>query len=79
MLRRNISYLPTMGRVRDAVANLKSGDQVCMPCRPNEWQTVTRVIDLSMEDFVCFSISVEGGMGHGGEIPIGIRKARINP
>ncbi len=73
-LRRELSTFHTIGKVRAAVAALKPGDEVRMPCAPDKWERVTKVKDLSRGDFVCFSIDVEGGRGHGGEIPLGIRR-----
>jgi hypothetical protein len=57
-----------------AIAALQPGDEVRMPCCP-EWQRVKEVRELSRGNFVCFAIDVEGGGGHGGEIPLGIRRA----
>jgi len=70
--------LPTIGRVRSAVASLQPGDQVCMPCNPDRWETVRRVRDLSDGDYVCFSIDMEGGIVHGGEIPLKIKRSAKN-
>ena len=71
--------LSTIGRVRSAVASLQPGDQVCMPCSPDRWETVRNIRDLSDGDYVWFSIDMVGGVGHGGEIPLKIRRTNLSP
>lgn len=53
---------------------LVPGDRIRMPCNPDAWETVISVRDLGDEDRPCFKIEC-GNHGHGGEIPLEIRKA----
>lgn len=63
-----------MGATAAETRALVPGDQVRMPCNPDRWETVTRVRDLSTDGYACFQIDC-GEWGHGGELPIEIRKA----
>ncbi len=59
----------------DDVRRLVAGDQVRMPCHPDKWDTVTAVRDFGSEGHVCFVIDCVGGVGHGGEMPLEIKKS----